>query len=400
MIRKGVFTAEQLANAGKKIYPTIYAIGQNGVITVSMAGLVFKKSGATGFSGCTEPTALSYIYAWKQSGSAVTLYKTDCLTLVETEVGRFSADPSGKLKIKSFVSYNNKDYLGAEYPGGVILLRVSDGKLDKIDDGYSFGPDNKIDSNRYAVILDNTVYFLSESGLTSYNIAKNKQIVGIDRQGIAVLYHVAGAFGIIEGFKIENDFIAAMYRINLSNSRINPGLPLITYRLSKNGYAHFYGEGGLFTAPNETFSRVSDKPVLQVSGLLVSGGSETIILSHEAGSTAGTLIYKYKSEIVADRFVHTEQLILGNSPKHGINIKSIKGMDTAVFMFGNSGAGADVNDVYTYRLQYNNPSGKTGIIVESYKAGNPAIAFSKYKEDWYIQQEQARLNAAGYSPNN
>jgi len=110
------------------------------------------------------------------------------------------------------------------------------------------------------------------------------------------------------------------------------------------------------------------------------------------------MIYEYDGPLLTGKDGYAEIERLSNDPPHGIVIDSIQGADSMVFFSSRTGVGMDHYDVFTYYPVHNSEEDHMGIVVMSFAAGRPEISFAEHDQQWYVLQEQERLNALGYNP--
>ncbi|MCX7772126.1 MAG: hypothetical protein N2376_03325 [Clostridia bacterium] len=121
-----------------------------------------------------------------------------------------------------------------------------------------------------------------------------------------------------------------------------------------------------------------------------------IILTHEPGkrywgenSWGGSMIMLIEKD-------GSEQLLLGNSPAHGLEIADISAVDSVVSFRTARDQGMQHFDVYHYILLHNYVTHYTRIMVTAFEAGRPEMM--EHDPSWYVAREQERLNKLGYDP--
>ncbi len=416
LVKKGVFTAEQFTKSGINIYPVTYLRTENGGLTAQLEGVPFAKSTLTGIDIDTSyPVAdTEYFYALKHEGNVTVLYRMDCLTLKETQVAQWKQEDIPKpWKISYFDTIKGKDLLGIWYKDGVSLIATDGAKTEKIAEGKDFGIDSKQywepyirSEDKFVVVIDDIAYIFAQNGLYIHNIGTNVKFVGA-KNGIAVLCSEEKGQGIIKGVLLDNWTVTDTYRIPLPQNDTDRnwlylnGRPLIRQHWGEpydDGGAGIYGEAGLFEVQNGRLNRVTERPVIDVGFLRIGAAGAYIILSHEPGDLIGSTIYQYNGPMVTGKSGYVEIERLGNDPPHGIAINSIQGEDSMVLFRSKIPVGMEVYDVFSYYPVYNYNEEHMGIVVMSYSAGRPEMSFFDRDAQWYVQQEQERLNALGYRP--
>ncbi|NLV16402.1 MAG: S-layer homology domain-containing protein [Syntrophomonadaceae bacterium] len=410
LLKKGVFTAEQFVKAGLKVYPVTYSQGEDGSLTARLEGVPFRKSKLTGINGDTSYPAREtpYFYVWKDEGDATVLYRMDCLTLEADEVTRWTRENMPKpWHIAYFATLGGKDFLGIWHGDGVSLVSSDGMKTEKLAMGKDFGIDSKqywepyIWSNdKLVVTVDNTVFVITDNNVVHHVLQAGVTFVGAEN-GLAVLYSEKNDPGEIQGVRLDDWTITDTYRVPPTEDSIYGNRPLLRQywgQLYGRGGAGIYGEAGLFTVREGRLERVTERPVLDVGFLRIGPVGAYVVLSHEPGSPLGSMIYEYDGPLLTGKDGYAEIERLSNDPPHGIVIDSIQGADSMVFFSSRTGVGMDHYDVFTYYPVHNSEEDHMGIVVMSFAAGRPEISFAEHDQQWYVLQEQERLNALGYNP--
>ena len=406
LAEKGIFTAEQLVKAGVTVYPIDYGYTHGeGKIYAKMAGVRFAESRMAGFFWGGEamypPTELPYIYSWKYEEKGLVIYQLDCLTLAATEVGFLLNHTDTYSMITYYGTVSGRDYFGLRYAGStrVKLLCVEGNTTTVMAEGAAMSSPYRWGENSLAISVDTTMYVITKDGVRNYAVAQGARLVGVDYHGTAVFYHEADGFGVIEAMRRNDGVVTETYKVDLSDPRINADASILEYRASGDGGLGpmFYGEAGLFCTVDGYFMRITDRPTLDVAGLRIGASAGYAILSHEPGSYIGNSIYRYHSIGATIGDAGCEEILgLQNVPQNVLVIDSISGADSAVFLTAKHPVGMEKYDVFTYASLYVGDDGDMTIAVLSFSPGRPEISFAEHDEEWYVRQEQERLNALGY----
>ena len=394
LVREGVFSAERFFEVGVRIYPIeYYYFDDDGGLTVTILGIHMVKSTLKGIEGNSAypPTELSYFYALTGTDSETILYKMNCLTLEETEIGRFDvSDPNGPKLLDYFATVGGKDYLEIESK----LIQVEGDKAEIIAEGTEFG----FRYSKYAkpfiwhdnvlvIMLDDTAYVATKDGISGHKLDSGVSLVAV-QDTIAVLCREENGETVIEGVNIEDWTVTDTYRAALSEKAYFPRIGQ-----DDNG---IYGEAGLFIVRDGRLIRVTERPVRSVSGVRYGAAGTPVILTHEPGDYFGDTIIVLNDPLFTGEDGWSETIHLQNDPPHGIMIDSIEGRDSAVFFYSRAPVGMEHYDVFTYVAIYNTEEDHQGILVYSFSPGRPEVM--NHDNQWYVDREQERLNALGYNP--
>ena len=402
LVRKGVFSAEQLAAAGSSIYPIRYS-SENGVMTAMILGVPVRTSQYLGVDAETAfpNTELSYFYTCRFGATETILYRMDCMTLQETEVGRLEgANRAMPMSMTYLVTAGGKDYLDVRMNGKAKLVSVGGGATTVVGEGkqFNYGTESHMryaiprirQDNMLAVMLDDTLYVVSEEGCKGYPMPSGTRIVALvdnevvihrEENGVAVIEDVSALFGSIDD----------TYRVPLAEAS---HLSVIEQR-----DGHMYGRAGLFVVRHGRLIRVTERPVLAATNVRRGNkaGFAPVILTSSSDMNVGDTIIELQEG--ADIWDWTELVLLGNTPQHHIPISEIYGgINSYVTVYSRRDVGMQNFDVYKYHIGYiydenSHNTDTMGITVVSYTAGRPEMM--ENTEAWYVKQEQNRLADLG-----
>ncbi|MDX9917687.1 MAG: S-layer homology domain-containing protein [Gudongella sp.] len=410
LLEKEVFTTEQFVDFGTKIYPVYYSGTENGEITAQMESVVFSTSDLSGISGnTTYPTVeTEYFYAWVNKDDSSILYKLDALSLEETIITEWNYEALAQPKrIYYFTTLSGSDFLGVWHEDGVSLIATDGVNTDIIASGKDFKIDNLQewesylwDNGKLLIVIDNTVYLFTEQDMITHQLPENTTFIGFEN-GLAILYSKDNENGIIQGVQVSDWTTTDTYNIPLENAPYE-GYPMVRQHhggIYDSRGSGIYGEGGLYVVEEGRLVQITSRPVLDLSFVRIGASGAYVILSHEPGTAPfGSSIYQYNPPYMTgeDNYVEVERL--GNDPEHGIMISGISGRDSMVFFYSSIGVGMDNYDEFTYYPVFNAEEDHIGIVVMNFTAGRPEISFYEHDAQWYVQEEQKRLNELGYRP--
>ena len=414
LIDKGSFIVEQFVAAGTKVYPVFYTRTEDGRMVAQLEGVTFQTGELTGIAGDDSypPRDIPYFYAWKDEGDNTVLYRIDSLTLEESEAARWTKKQMPlPYEVRYLDTFAGKDYLALRGTEGVALVSTDGSKADIIAKGEDFTIRGLtpfepylrswLDGNFLVTAIDDSVFVLSENRTVRHRLSSGTSLIGIEGN-LAVLYGERSGTATIQGVRLKDWTVTDTYRIPRPDAKDDPsaGLPLIRqYHSSPYEWsgAGIYGEAGLFTVRDGRLDRVTDRPVLDVTGLRVgAGGAHAVLTYNPEEGRIGTAIYQYNGPMLTGNLGYEEIERLSNDPPHGINISRIHGLDSMVSFESRTGVGMESYDVYTYYPYYVADEDRTIIYVMSFTAGRPEISFTEHDAHWYVQQEQERLNALGF----
>jgi len=414
LVQKGIFTTKQLVDAGHTVYPIVYSsTGGNGLFA-KIAGVRFCESellGVTKAFDSNVTASLPYFYVYKCTDTEIILYQMDCLTLRETELWHMSlpTDITRVQRLEHYAAFDGKDYLilMCEYGISMVLLCVEDGTVSVVTESRKMETFFNLHRDRFVVRADDAFFSIAADGVQERALSPDVQLVGVDDYDTVVLYREENDVGYIEGFDLVEGAITKSYAYDLSDPYFSR--PIIDYSMSLNMLRWvFHGRAGLFTGADGRFERVTDRPVRDIAQVRDGAGQAWVILSHGDG------IYQYNYSIddATGEGRYTEVVLLESGLEHGIKIHMILGLDsslrfTTVIHYG----GSEEYIVYEYLPIYNAAEGHTGIAVMDFKVNRAFIRepelepknqqplpFTEHDKEWYMQQEQGRLNALGFKP--
>ena len=393
LIGKNVFTTAQWFEAAPSIFPLYYQIsGDEKCIEATLLDVPVAKSVLTGvnrlFADYNNP--LPHFYAGKVDGTgALTLYQMDCLSLKETQLGRYPSDPSLPNTSAPYAEYlgtiGGADYLRIRQYPVCDLVRVVGAKAEtvatraKISDDYA--PDTFVSDQAILVMdADDAVYVLTEKAAQRRPLRAGDRVVGL-LENVAVVCRPENGKTTVEGFRTDTWAVTDTYT-GLSGSG-EASIP----DLRQYGEPHdekIYGAAGFYLVADGRLRQITARPTRAVCVVREGAGGAWVILDGQEIVRVGSTW-----EFGGDDTV----LLAGDAP-HGIDITGLKGNQngSAVIFYSARGVGMEHYDVYTYSL-CQNPSGKPAIYVDAFEAGRPEMM--EHDEAWYVQREQARLNALG-----
>ncbi len=410
LVEKEVFTTEQFIDFGTKIYPIYYSGTETGEITTQIEGAVYSTSNLSDISGNTTYTSMGkeYFYAWVNKDDSSILYRLDALSLVETEIAELSYDTLPQPKgMHYFATLSGRDFVGVWYEDGVSLIVIDGVNTDIIASGKDFKIDNRRewesflwDNGQLIVVIDDTVYLFTEQNMITHQLPEDTSLIGLEKD-LAILYSNDNENGIIQGVQVSDWTTTDTYRIQLKNAP-HEGYPMIRQHYGgvyDNRGAGIYGEGGLYIVDEGRLVQITSRPVLDLSFVRIGASGAYVILSHEPGTAPfGSSIYQYNPPYMTGEDYYVEVERLGNDPNHGIMISGISGQDSMVLFYSSLGVGMGNYDVFTYYPVFNAEENHMAIVVMNFTAGRPEISFYEHDAEWYVQEEQKRLNELGYRP--
>ena len=408
LIQKGVFSAETLGSAGLDVYPIWYENWHDYTGDTTSATMVATmlnvpiRSRACKSISQPEPavSALPYFYscyfgeAESSEERQTVLYRTDCITLEETEIARFeAASPNLMMNLTYFATIDGQDYLDVTVNAVARLIRVNGETAEVLAEGKRFNLETPHrlryampqiwQDNVLALTLDDTLYIAAKSGCKGYPLAAGTKFVAL-QDDLVVLSREENGAAVVEGMHITDGRIADSYRA---------AMPM-NYRPTVAQHDDgIYGMAGLFIVRDEHLLRVTSRPVFDVAYPRRSAMSVPAILTANADSYTGDTIIVLPEDGIN---VWTEEILLGNNPPHGITITQIDAIDSRIAFYAEENVGMENYNVYAYQPVYNDKEGHMGIWVTGFTAGRPEMM--AHPADWYAEQEQARLNALGFHP--
>ena len=437
---KNVFTAAEFTNAARNIYSTQYHHEAGAPVQASIATIPCTQS-RLAFDRLTTDlkTTPKRLLAQTHTSDTIIFYQLNNHTLKETEIGRIDwpyADEPVQTWLPSSANLYQTTYcLAMAGEQGARLARLDKDGIRTIAEGKSFGhpdstrkffttngaqwvtPDNTQaddtandqwitsvyrNSLRLCIQHDDSIRVLSSEGMDTYPLPEGSALLDINR-GIGVLYHEADGIGYIRGMDMATSDILDEYTVDLSDPRFDTGRTLLATELmivmdnpfSDEGRSAYFGQAGLFAVHNKRLVHITTRPVSQV-GYIDNG---LLILTHDENEPLGA-IYQYSAPDKTQP-EYTEHLILSNNPPHGItNITSVYGVYNQVNISANRYTNTGAIETYTYAVSQKY-DGSIGIRVTDFRpAPSPSTPYRDKLADPspFIQREQERLNACGYTP--